>query len=188
MKTRITILLLALFVSVNIGFAQDDNQEECMNNLSIFNSYYKSKKYDEAYGPWKIVREKCPEFNQAIYAYGDNILEHKIKNSTGAEQLAHINDLMLLFDQSHQYFASKYSLGDMLVEKAQLAYKYRKELNKSDVQLYNMYDDAYKKDPENFTSAQGLYTYFSLAVDLYDAGQKTPEDAQKLFDKYMMLL
>ncbi|WP_282030581.1 hypothetical protein [Winogradskyella eximia] len=184
MKTRITILLLALFVSVNIGFAQDDNQEECMNNLSIFNSYYKSKKYDEAYGPWKIVREKCPEFNQAIYAYGDNILEHKIKNSTGAEQLAHINDLMLLFDQSHQYFASKYSLGDMLVEKAQLAYKYRKELNKSDVQLYDMYDDAYKKDPENFTSAQGLYTYFSLAVDLYDAGQKTPEDAQKLFDKY----
>jgi tetratricopeptide (TPR) repeat protein len=175
---------MALFVSVNIGFAQDDNQEECMNNLSIFNSYYKSKKYDEAYGPWKIVREKCPKFNQAIYAYGDNILEHKIENSTGAEQLAHLKDLMVLYDQSHEYFPSKYSLGEMLVEKANLAYKYRKELNKSNQEIYDMFDEAYKKDPKNFTSAIGLYTYFSLAVDLYDAGSKTSDDAQKMFNKY----
>ncbi len=93
MKTRITILLLALFVSLNIGFAQQD--EECMNNLSIFDSYYKSKKYDDAYGPWKIVREKCPKFNRAIYAYGEKILKHKIDNSTGADQVAHIKDLLL---------------------------------------------------------------------------------------------
>jgi len=49
MKTKITILFLALFASANIGFAQQD--EECMNNLSIFDSYVKSKKYDDAYEP-----------------------------------------------------------------------------------------------------------------------------------------
>lgn len=182
MKTRITILLAALFVSFNMGFAQQD--EECMNNLSIFDSYYKSKKYDDAYGPWKIVREKCPKFNQAIYAYGDNILEHKIENSTGAEQVAFIKDLMLLYDQSREHYPSKYSLGDMLVEKAQLAYSYKKELNMTDQQVYDMFDEAYKKDPKNFTSAKGLYTYFSLAVDIFDAGAKSPDDAQKMFDKY----
>ncbi|WP_179343706.1 tetratricopeptide repeat protein [Winogradskyella ursingii] len=182
MKTRITILLVALFVSFNMGFAQQD--EECMNNLSIFDSYYKSKKYDDAYGPWKIVREKCPKFNQAIYAYGDNILEHKIENSSGAEQVAFIKDLMLLYDQSHEHYPSKYSLGDMLVEKAQLAYSYKDELNMTDQQVYNMFDEAYKKDPKNFTSAKGLYTYFSLAVDIFDAGAKSPDDAQKMFDKY----
>jgi hypothetical protein len=179
MKTRTTILLLALFMSFNIGFAQQD--EECMNNLSIFDSYVKSKKYDDAYGPWKIVREKCPRFNRAIYAHGEKILKHKIENSTGADQIAHINDLMLLYDQSRENFESKYDLGEIVVDKANLAYKYRKELNKSDEQLYNMFDDGFIKDAKSFTNAKGLYTYFSLIVDLFDAGKKP---AQQMFDKY----
>jgi tetratricopeptide (TPR) repeat protein len=165
-----------------MGFAQQD--EECMNNLSIFDSYYKSKKYDEAYGPWKLVREKCPKFNRAIYAYGEKILKHKIDNTTGEEQVAHIRDLMLLWDQAREHFPSKYDLGEVLADKAQLAYKYREELNISLQEDYDMFDEAYKKDREHFTSAQGLYTYFSIAVDLYDAGSKTPEEAQKMFDKY----
>lgn len=179
MKTRITIMLLALFVSFNIGFAQQD--EECMNNLSIFDSYVKSKKYDDAYGPWKIVREKCPKFNRAIYAHGEKILLHKIKNTTGADQIAHINDLMLLHDQSREHYASKYDLGEILVDKANLAYKYKKELGKTDEELYNMFDNAFTKDAKNFTNAKGLYTYFSLIVDLFDGGKKA---AQEMFDKY----
>ncbi|MBV7269282.1 tetratricopeptide repeat protein [Winogradskyella luteola] len=182
MKTRITILLLALFAGFNIGFAQQD--EECMNNLSIFDSYVKSKKYDDAYEPWKIVRNKCPKFNRAIYVHGEKILKHKIKNSTGADQIAHVNDLMLLHDQSREYFASKYELGEVLEDKANLAYKYKKELGKTNEQLYGMFEEAYQKDAKNFTNPQALYTYFSLAVDIYDAGAKTSQDAQKMFDKY----
>ncbi len=179
MKTKITILLLALFVSFNTSFAQQD--EECMNNLSIFDGYYKSKKYDEAYGPWKIVREKCPKFNRAIYAYGEKILKHKIKNSTGVEQVAYIKDLMLLWDQARENFPSKYDLGEVLADKAQLAYKYKKELNISIEEDYDMFDEAFKQDREHFTSAKGLYTYFSLIVNLYDDGKKS---AQEMFDKY----
>jgi tetratricopeptide (TPR) repeat protein len=172
-------MLIALFVSFNFGFAQQD--EECMNNLSIFDSYVKSKKYNDAYGPWKIVREKCPKFNRAIYVHGEKILKHKIENSTGAEQVAHINDLMKLYDQSREHFSSKYDLGEIVVDKANLAYKYRKELGKTTEQLYNMFDEAFTKDVENFDDPKGLYTYFSLAVDLFDAG-KMP--AQDMFDKY----
>jgi hypothetical protein len=179
MKTRITILLAALFVSFNISYAQQD--EECMNNLSIFDSYVKTKKYDDAYQPWSIVRNKCPKFNRAIYVHGEKILTHKIENSTGSDQVAYINDLMLLYDQSIENFPSKYDVGEILVDKANLAYKYKKELNKSDQQLYDMFDSAYVKDAKNFTSAKGLYTYFSLAVDLFDAGKKP---AQEMFDKY----
>jgi len=179
MKTKITILFLALFASANIGFAQQD--EECMNNLSIFDSYVKSKKYDDAYEPWKIVREKCPKFNRAIYVHGEKILNHKIETTAGDEKVAHIKDLMLLHDQSREHFASKYDLGEVLADKANLAYKYREDLGFSDEQLYNMFDDAAKKDSKNFTSAKGLYTYFSLIVDLYDAEKKT---AQQMFDKY----
>lgn len=182
MKIKTTLLTLALFIAANIGFAQQD--EECMNNLSMFDSYYKSKKYDEAYGPWKIVRDKCPKFNRAIYAYGGKILEHKIENSTGADKIAHIEDLMKLYDESHEHFASHYELGDVLDDKAQLAYSYRDDMKLTDQQIYNMFDEAYKKDSKNFKSAKGLYTYFSLAVDIYDAGPKTPDDALKMFNKY----
>ncbi|MCA0151918.1 tetratricopeptide repeat protein [Winogradskyella vincentii] len=179
MKTRITLLMIALFMGFNLSVAQQD--EECMNNLSIFDSYVKSKKYDDAYGPWNIVRNKCPKFNRAIYAHGEKILKHKIKNSTGADQVAHIKDLILLWDQARENFASKYPVGEVESDKAQLTYKYRKELNASADQIYNMFDDAYTKDAANFKSAQGLYTYFSLIVDLYDAKKKS---AQQMFDKY----
>jgi tetratricopeptide (TPR) repeat protein len=179
MKTRITILLVALFLSFNIGFAQQN--EECMNNLSMFDGYVKSKKYDDAYGPWKIVREKCPKFNRAIYAHGEKILIHKIENTTGEEQVAHIKDLLLLYEESREHFESKYDLAEILTDKANLVYKYRKELNMSLEEDYNMFDEAFKKDKEHFTNAKGLYTYFSLIVDLFDAGKRP---AQVMFDKY----
>jgi tetratricopeptide (TPR) repeat protein len=179
MKTRITILLVALFLSFNIGFAQQN--EECMNNLSMFDGYVKSKKYDDAYGPWKIVREKCPKFNRAIYAHGEKILIHKIENTTGDEQVAHIKDLLLLYEESREHFESKYDLAEILTDKANLVYKYRKELNMSLEEDYNIFDEAFKKDKEHFTNAKGLYTYFSLIVDLFDAGKRP---AQVMFDKY----
>ena len=78
MKTKITLLAL-LFLALNISFAQQD--EECMLNLTLMNDYVKSKKYDEAYEPWMKVRNKCPKFSYAIYAYGEKILDHKIKNN-----------------------------------------------------------------------------------------------------------
>lgn len=179
MKARITTMLIALLIGLNFSFAQQD--EECMNNLSIFNSYVKSKKYDEAYEPWMLVRNKCPKFNRAIYAYGDDILEHKIETSTGADQVAYIKDLMLLYDQARENFSSKYPLGKVLNDKAELAYKYQKELDMSKEQIYNMFDEAYTKDKDNFTSPKGLYTYFSLMVDLFDLKKK---EAQQMFDKY----
>jgi len=113
--------------------------------------------------------------------HGEKILNHKIETTAGDEKVAHIKDLMLLHDQSREHFASKYDLGEVLADKANLAYKYREDLGFSDEQLYNMFDDAAKKDSKNFTSAKGLYTYFSLIVDLYDAEKKT---AQQMFDKY----
>ncbi|WP_411766529.1 hypothetical protein [Winogradskyella sp. A3E31] len=179
MKTKVTLLLMALLVGFNTSHAQQD--EECMTWLQIFAPYAKSKRYAEAYEPWSKLRNKCPKFNQAIYAYGDNILEYKIENSTGEEQKGHINDLLKVYTQYNEYFSSKFPEGKMYVEQAQLMYKYRKELGLSDEEIYNKYNDAFTKDKENFTSPQGLYTYFSLMVDMFDAKKR---EAQEMFDKY----
>ena len=179
MKLKFTLLAIVALFTVNFSVAQQD--EECMNNLSIFDSYAKNKKYDDAYEPWMIVRNKCPKFNRAIYVRGEKILDYKIKNSTGAEQLEYVKDYLLMMDQHREYYASKYKLGDYLGDKAQLSYDYRKQLGLNAEQLYKMYDDGFTQDLENFNNPKWLYTYFSLAVNLYDAKKMEP---QAFFDKY----
>jgi len=179
MKLRFTLMALVTLVAFNTSIAQQD--EECMNNLSIFDSYAKNKKYDEAYESWAAVRTQCPQFNRAIYVRGEKILEHKIDNSAGEEQLAFIKDYLLLMDQYHEYYPSKYKLGKKLGDKAQLSYDYKKELGLSDEELYKMFDDGFTQDLDNFNNPKWLYTYFSLAVSLYDAKKMVPQD---FFDKY----
>ncbi|MDB9721265.1 hypothetical protein OAA67_05250 [Winogradskyella sp.] len=187
MKTRITIFLIALFVNFNLAVAQDD--EECRNNLSIFDSYANSKKYDDAYEPWMKVRKECPRLSRALYLTnkgkgGRAIIDYKIENSTGAEKLAFIKDLLKLNEEYQLNFASKYTVGDLAMENANLRYKYRTELGLAGDLLYKEFDNVFVNHKGSFDSAVGLYTYFSLAVDLYDASSKSPAEAQKLFDKY----
>ncbi|XMO87366.1 hypothetical protein AAFN75_03575 [Algibacter sp. AS12] len=179
MKTKITLLLAFFFIGLNFGFAQQD--EECMTKLSIFHEYVKAKNYDAAYEPWMAVRNKCPKFNNAIYVDGEKILEDKIDKASGADKVALINDLLKLWEQKAEHFASKTPKGEYAAQAAQLMYDNKEELGKSTEELYNAFDAAYQLDKATFTNPKSLYTYFSLMVDLYDAGKKPAAD---LFNKY----
>jgi tetratricopeptide (TPR) repeat protein len=179
MKTRITFLLALIFLVSNISFAQQD--EECMTKLSIFHEYVKAKNFEAAYEPWMDVRNKCPKFNNAIYIDGEKILDYKIENSSGAEKVAWIEDLMKLWEERGVHFASKTPKGEYAAQTCQLMYDNRALLKKTDVELYDCFDAAYQLDKATFTNPKSLYTYFSLMVDLYDAGVKPPQD---LFNKY----
>lgn len=180
MKTKITLLLAFLFLGFTAVTAQDSNEED-MNTLSIFDQYAKAKNYDAAYTPWKELRDRNPKFSRAIYTHGEKILDHKIENSSGAERVGHLNDLLGMYDQRIQYFPSKTKTGDILSKKAQLMYDYKNDLKASDMDIYNAFDDAYQKDAATFTNPKALYTYFKTMVNLYDAGQKP---AEQLFTKY----
>ncbi len=177
MKKKITLLAI-LFLGLGFGFAQN---EEAMTKLSIFHEYVKAGNFDAAYGPWMEVRTKYPKFNNAIPVDGEKILKHKIENSTGTEKVAFINDLLKLWDEKLENFPSKTKVGDLLSDKAQLMYDYKTELGLSDTQLYEAFDKAFTTDLKTFKNAKSLYVYFSLMVDLFDAGKKTD---QQLFDKY----
>ena len=178
MKTKITLLLL-LFIGLNVGFAQQD--EECIAKLSIVHEYTKAKNYDAAYEPWMAVRNKCPKFNNAIYVDGEKILNHKIKNAAGADKVPFINDLIKLWEQRGEHFTSKTPKGEYLAKACQLKYDNRDILGLSNDDLYACFDEAYNMDKSTFTNPKSLYTYFSLMVDLFDEGKKP---AQDLFNKY----
>jgi len=179
MKTRITLLLTALFLATSFGFAQQN--ENCMLNLTMMNDYVKSKKYDEAYEPWMAVRKECPKFNAAIYQYGEKILDHKIENSSGAEKVAFIEDYNLVLEKGREYYSSRYPLGEVLEKQGIMMYDNQKELGKSDTDIWNVFDKAYNEDLENFKSTKALYVYFTKTVDLFKAGNF---ELQKVFDKY----
>jgi tetratricopeptide (TPR) repeat protein len=187
MKTKITLILLAFVFGFNTSYGQQD--EECMNNLSIFSSYAKNKKYDEAYEPWMKVRTKCPGFNAAVYAKtkksgGQDLLLYKIKNTSGGEQINHVRDLLKLYEEYNQYYGSKYPKGKMVSDIANLSYKYRTQLGLSDEQLYKIFDDGYTEHLKDFKNAQALLTYFNLKVKAFDKGSKSTSETQSLFDKY----
>ena len=179
MKTKITFLLAMLFIGTNLLLAQ--SHEDDMATLSIFNEYAKAKNYDAAYGPWMDLRKRNPKFSRAIFTHGEKILKDKIGKSSGSEQVAFVKDLIKLWEERQMYFASKTPKGAFMAKACQLMYDHRKKLNKTDVELYNCFDAAYKMDATSFTNPKSLYTYFSLMVDLYDDGKKP---AQALFNKY----
>lgn len=179
MKTRATLILLALFLSFNVGFAQQD--EECIINLTLMNDFVKNKKYDEAYEPFMKLREACPKFHSAIYTYGERILKDKIEKTTGTEQVNFINDLMKLWDEGLANFPDKYTAGGILQDKAMLKYDYKEALGYGNKQVYDTFDELYKKAPESFTNPKGLYIYFSTIVDMYDAKEV---EVQDVFNKY----
>ena len=179
MKTKITLLFTLLFIGLNIGFAQDN--EEDMATLSIFDQYAKAKNYDAAYEPFMELRARNPKFNSAIYKHGEKILDHKIDKSTGAEKLALVNDLLKLWEERAVHFASITPKGEFAAKACQLMYDNKEGLGKANEELYECFDAAYKLDAATFTNPKSLYTYFSLMVDLYDAGKKPDKD---LFNKY----
>ena len=179
MKTKITLLIAVLFLAFNFSFSQGN--EEDTNTLSIFDQYVKAKNFEAAFQPWMELRERNPKFSRAIYVHGEKILKHKIKNSSGAEKTAFVGDMLKLWQERKMHFSSKTPTGEYAAKACQLMYDNRKALNKTDAELFKCFDDAYNGDRATFTNPKSLYTYFSLMVDLFDAGQKPAKD---LFNKY----
>ena len=179
MKTKFTLIIALFFLGFGMMSAQTNEQDT--NTLSIFVEYAKAKNYEAAFKPWMELRQRNPRFNRAIYKYGEDILEDKIENTTGTEQIGFINDMIKLWEERRTHFASKTDEGEYAAKACQLMYDNKEVLNKSNVELYACFDAAYKADAATFTNPKSLYTYFSLMVDLFDAGNKP---ASELFNKY----
>ncbi|NND14768.1 MAG: hypothetical protein HKN89_00410 [Eudoraea sp.] len=177
MKTKFYFMLLAIFGALGVTYAQAQNPE-CMTNLSIYAEHAKVKNYDAAFTPWKMVYENCPAINKANFSYGEKILLHKIKNSSGGEKDGYIQDLVTLHDASMKYFPAKFPKAGVAIDKALLKYDNKMA---SDTELFNLLEKAFKEDRANFKNPKALYLYFSSLVDLHSAGSK---DLQAVFDTY----
>jgi len=151
----------------NINYVISQASEDCIQSLSIFAEFAKVKNYDSAFEPWMIVRENCSKINSAIYSYGERILKDKIKKTTGEELEFFKNDLLKLYDEWIQNFPkqrNKTVIGKITSSKAQTML----DLEMKDLKtIYEVFDKAFKTDPDSFSNPKHLYNYFKTLYDRY---------------------
>ena len=58
MKIKIYLIIVALF---GLSILNAQQNQECMEKLSIFDQAAKVKNYEAAYEPWMFVRKTCPK-------------------------------------------------------------------------------------------------------------------------------
>jgi tetratricopeptide (TPR) repeat protein len=175
MKTKLTVLL-AFFLVVFTAKAQD---VDCATELSLFADSAKNKKYDEAAKYLVVLRKSCPDFHQAIYLYGEPTITYFVDNAkTEEEKVTLVKDLMLLLDEYDKFFPNN-GKGNK-VKKAMALFN-NKVGTKDEV--FQMLDNVFKTDRENFTDALAMYVYFEIFVDKYESG-KDGIELQEVFDKY----
>lgn len=178
MKTKFVLLFTILLLSLSgKSFAQAP--DDCAITLSYFTEPAKIKNYEAALPYYEKLIQECPNYNLAIYQYGVKMFEYFIEEKGDKSK---VNDLIKNWELRLQNFPEQTKEGDVLATIAQL--KFDNNIG-SKAEQFKAFDEVFKKYPEDFTSGKSLYTYFSLAVDLYNEGGK---NLQEIFDLYDVVI
>ena len=171
MKTKFTLILAIMALTFS---GEVIAQADCTVAVSLFTEPAKVKNYEAALPHYNKVVQECPTATMATYQYGVKMFEHFIEKGDKSK----ITDLENAYKLRMQHFPSKSKKGDILSDIAQI--KYDNGIG-TKMEQYQEFDQAFKADEATFKSPKRIYTYFSLARDLFDAGQK---DIQDVFDLY----
>ena len=152
--------------------------DECKKDASLGMESAKAKNYAEAEPYLLKVRKNCPKYSLATYQYSEKLLRDKLKKAPAAGKQAIVNDLITLFKERQQHFASKTPSGDVYSDIAQL-----KTDNKMGTkqEQYELFKKAYV-DKKNFKGPKKIYTFFSHAVDLQADGTINIQEVFSLYD------
>ncbi|MCQ2351413.1 MAG: hypothetical protein MJ003_05495 [Paludibacteraceae bacterium] len=116
---RIALFLGALLTTVTSAYAvkaiedgskfgTGEDSIRCLEQVSLFNSYYKAKLYAEAFDSYKIVSSECPQANgRTLYANGAIVIKNKINNETDkAKKQELFKILMDCYEKRITYFGN----------------------------------------------------------------------------------
>lgn len=174
MKTKCILLFSSLLLG-SMAFSQNT---DCRTTLSIYSGHAKVENYQAAKPYYAKLAKDCPSYNLAIYQYGARMFKHFLEEGDPAKKMENAQALIDTYKKRLQYFPEKTNTGDALADIAQVMYDNNIGTK---AEQYAAFDKAWTTDKETFLSPKSLYTYFSLLVDLHDAGEK---DLQEVFDKY----
>ena len=102
-------------------FGSGADSLRCLENVSLFDSYARTKNFKDAYPFWKIAYDECPAAHVNIYIGGRNIIMWLISEETDPTKVdALVDDLMKLYDDRLLYFPKdpKYPKDNVIARKA----------------------------------------------------------------------
>ncbi len=178
MKTKFIIVLTGVLLGSSVLHAQSD----CATKAALAYDDAKAQRYDQAYQPLMEVKEKCPTYSLATFQYLDRIIKDKIDKAQGADKNKYIEENIQLMNDRLKHFPDKTNAADVQGEIAWI--KFDNNIGTKEEQ-FKAFDDAYKADPESFTSPKRIYAYFSLLVDLQDEGKRSLQD---VFENYEVVI
>ncbi len=173
-KVTLFVALLTILGTGSKILAQADN--DCHVTLSLFIEPAKVKNYDEAVKHYDKVVKDCPTFSVATYQYAVKMFKDFVKKGDKTK----VKNLIDAYKYQLQYFPNHKTVKEGKILSAIAQIEFDNKL-KSKEELFADFDNAFKKDEVNFKSPKSLYTYFSIAVDLFNDGKK---DIQEIFDLY----
>lgn len=176
-------VFLALFVGVfSFGnlFAQKwgntpEDSISCIQNLSMYQEFYKQQNYTDAYAPLKGAIQHCPCNGKNLYIRGVVILKYIIGQEKDAQkQSEYIDELLALYDKRISCF------GEEAENKAKKAIDMMTYRNSASEEYYKLLEEAYNLEKENLEPAYAYY-FFIATLEYVKAGKS---DAALIIENY----
>ena len=175
MKTKALLLIATLMLTFG-GKLTAQAPDDCVITLSLFVEPAKAKNYEAALPHYDKVISECPTYSLATYQYGEKMFKYFIEKGDKTKIDAYVKN----FEMRLKNYPTKTKQGAVMSKIAQL--KFDNNVGTKADQFAN-FDNAFKTDKDNFTSPKSIYTYFSLAVDLYEQNGMAIQDVFDLFDE-----
>ncbi len=167
MKNIINAVILLITVSLST-IAQEnkevnygENPDQCKNNLTIMQTYYKQKAYEDAARSYNKCLVGCPASSKNIYIVGERIMKHYIKKNKENKELKskYIDSLLTIYDLRMRYFpGDEKSQMKILEAKGKALAQYR--INDSMEEAYQLLDSAVNFTfPKTKTRTAKLFMY-----------------------------
>lgn len=172
MKSRLVLFFAVLILTAG---SKTMAQDQCATLGSLFIEPAKAKNYEGALPHYEKLVAECPNYSLAVYQYGEKMFKHFIEEGDKSK----VADLEKVYQMRMQYYPAKTEEGELMMKMAQV--RFDNQIG-TKMEQFKAFDAAYKKDEEAFSSPKSLYTYFSLAVDLFNANEKPLDDVFDLYD------
>lgn len=161
-------------------FGTGEDSIRCLEQLSLYNSYYTIKDYNSAYDCWKVVFDECPQAGgRTLYANGAFLIANKmVKDANDPVKYKEWFDLLMkCYEQRIQYFGDNAKYPEAWIRGRQaidlLKYSTDKDKNAQALPWLSM---SVEKMGDN-VDADVANAYFQVVTDQYMNNKDTYKDS-----------
>ncbi|MCL1851291.1 MAG: tetratricopeptide repeat protein [Bacteroidetes bacterium] len=148
----------------------------CLQEVSLFRTFYDQKNYQDAYPHWKQIVETCPCSWNAIFntTYLQNMFDALIKSAEDNEELKnqYIDDLLNSVGNRHLYFPKNFTEGNGIGFKAFYMIKYKNKTTEDILNAFNLFIESIEMEKEK-TQPNIWDIYFNVAEQIARAKKDT---------------